>query len=68
MDSGRQRGPGKGPEKSAGLIVISHSYEDRLKELGLQTLEERRHQADMHMMHDHAWRWPGLQHLVHMGE
>jgi ribonuclease P/MRP protein subunit RPP40 len=25
----------------------SHTYEDRLKELGLTTLEERRHQADM---------------------
>ena len=26
-----------------------HKYEDRLKELGLTTLEERRHQADMAM-------------------
>ncbi len=25
----------------------AHTYEDRLKELGLTTLEERRHQADM---------------------
>ena len=57
-------------KKAVGMVsgLISHSYEDRLKELGLQTLEERRHQADMHMMHDHAWRWPGLQHLVHKGE
>jgi len=29
----------------------SKVYEDRLKELGLQTLEERRHQADMVMVH-----------------
>ena len=29
----------------------SQVYEDRLKELGLQTLEERRHKADMHMVH-----------------
>ena len=28
----------------------SMDYEDRLKELGLTTLEERRHQADMHMV------------------
>ena len=57
-------------KKAVGMVsgLISHSYEDRLKELGIQTLEERRHQADMHMMHDHAWRWPGLQHLVHKGE
>ena len=27
------------------------AYEDRLKELGLQTLEGRQHQADMGMMH-----------------
>ena len=26
-----------------------HKYEDRLKELGLTTLEERRHQVDMAM-------------------
>ncbi len=25
----------------------AHTYEDRLKELGLTTLEEKRHQADM---------------------
>ena len=29
----------------------SRVYEERLRELGLQTLEERRHQADMHMVH-----------------
>jgi hypothetical protein len=29
----------------------SHSYQDRLNELGLESLEERRHQADMVMMH-----------------
>ena len=36
----------------------SHVYEDRLKELGLQTLEERRHQADMHR------RPPGPSNMV----
>jgi hypothetical protein len=29
----------------------SNVYEDRLKELGLTTLEERRHQADMLQMY-----------------
>jgi hypothetical protein len=29
----------------------SNSYQDRLNELGLESLEERRHQADMVMMH-----------------
>ena len=31
--------------------LVSNQYEERLKELSLQTLEERRHQANMHMVH-----------------
>ena len=31
--------------------LAGNVYEERLKELGLQTLEERRYQADMYMMH-----------------
>ena len=31
--------------------LYSKVYEERLKELRLQTLEERRHQADMCIMH-----------------
>jgi hypothetical protein len=30
--------------------LASHNYEERLAELGLTTLEERRHQADMLLM------------------
>ena len=30
--------------------LAAKTYEDKLKELGLQSLEERRYQADMHMM------------------
>ena len=39
--------------KAVGMVsgLAGRSYEERLKELGLQTLEERRHQADMCMMH-----------------
>jgi hypothetical protein len=33
----------------SGLKGVSH--EEKLKELGLQSLAERRHQADMHMVH-----------------
>ena len=32
----------------------SAEYEDRLNELGMTTLEERRHQADMQYMHSWA--------------
>ena len=51
-------------KKAVGMVsgLISHSYEDRLKELGLQTLEERRHQADMHMMHKIMHGGGGLDH------
>ena len=31
--------------------LVRKQYEERLKELSLQTLEERRHQANMHMVH-----------------
>ena len=38
--------------KAVGMVsgLAAKSYEDRLKELGLQSLEERRHQADMLMV------------------
>jgi ribonuclease P/MRP protein subunit RPP40 len=38
----------------------SADYEERLKELGLSTLEERRHQVDMHMVHKILHRYGGL--------
>jgi 3-deoxy-D-manno-octulosonate 8-phosphate phosphatase KdsC-like HAD superfamily phosphatase len=31
--------------------LSSRTYEDRLKELGIESLAERRHQADMVMVH-----------------
>ena len=37
-------------------------YKERLKELGLQTLEERRHQADMCMMHKIMHGLRGIDH------
>ena len=39
-------------KKAVGIVsgLAAKTYEDKLKELGLQSLEERRHQADMHMM------------------
>ena len=37
-------------------------YEDKLKKLGLQTLEERQHQADMHMVHKIMHGGGGLDH------
>ena len=40
----------------------SEDYKDRLKELGLQSLEERRHQADMLMMHKIMHGGGGLDH------
>ena len=38
-------------EKAVKMVsgLVSKTYEDRLKELGMETLEERRHQADMCM-------------------
>jgi len=38
----------------------AHTYEERLRELGLTTLEERRHQADMAMVHKIVHRQSGL--------
>jgi ribonucleases P/MRP protein subunit RPP40 len=40
-------------KKAIGMVsgLRGHTYEDRLKELGLTTLEERRHQADMAHMY-----------------
>ena len=44
----------KWQKKAVGMVPVSglaaKTYEDKLKELGLQSLEERRYQADMHMM------------------
>ena len=40
--------------------LVSRAYEDRLKELGLQTLSERRHQADMCMVHKIVHQHHGL--------
>ena len=39
-------------KKAVGMVsgLAAKTYEDKLKELGLQSLKERRHQADMHMM------------------
>jgi ribonucleases P/MRP protein subunit RPP40 len=51
--------------------LASREYEDRLAELGLTTLEERRHQADMHQVYkivhgkDHV---EGLLELASTGE
>ncbi len=49
LDSGRQRMLGEGPEESSGNGV--RDYEERLRELGHTTLEERRHQLDMQQVH-----------------
>ena len=40
----------------------SNVYEERLKELGLQTLDERRHQADMCMMNKIMHGLGGINH------
>ena len=50
--------------KAVGMVsgLTAHVYEDRLKELGLQSLEERRHQADMLMMHMIMHGGGGLDH------
>ena len=39
----------------------TRTYEERLRELGLTTLEERRHQADMAMVHKIVHRQSGLE-------
>ena len=41
--------------------LTSREYEDRLKELGLKTLEERRHLADMAIVHKIMHRMGGLE-------
>jgi hypothetical protein len=40
-------------KRAVGMVsgLQGRDYEDRLRELGMTTLEERRHQADMSMMH-----------------
>ena len=50
--------------KAVGMVSGLHSkvYEERLKELGLQTLEERRHQADRCMMHKIMHGLGGIDH------
>ena len=49
--------------KAIGMVsgLKAQTYEERLKELGLQTLEERRHQADMFMVHKIIHTSGGLQ-------
>ena len=49
--------------KAIGMVsgLKAQTYEERLKELGLQTLEERRHQADRHMVHKIIHTSKGLQ-------
>ena len=42
--------------------LVGKVYEERLKELGLQALEERRHQADMCMMHKIMHSMGGIEH------
>ena len=51
-------------KKAVGLVtgMAGREYEERLKELGLQTLEEQRHQADMCMMHKIMHGIGGLNH------
>jgi hypothetical protein len=56
MDGGRQGVPREsateGNETSVRTEMCNlRHYEDKLQELGLSTLEERRHQADMCMVH-----------------
>ena len=50
-------------KKAVGMVsgLRSAVYEERLKELGLHTLEERRHQADMCMVHRVVHRDAGLE-------
>ena len=52
--------------KAVGMVsgLSGREYEDRLAELGLQTLEERRHQADMCLMHKIMHSEGGLNHEV----
>ena len=52
--------------KAVGMVsgLSGQEYEDRLAELGLQTLEERRHQADMCLMHKIMHSEGGLNHEV----
>ena len=51
-------------KKAVGMVtgLVGKEYEERLKELGLQSLEERRHQADMCMMHKIMHGIGGLNH------
>ena len=56
-------------KKAVGIVsgLAAKTYEDKLKELGLQSLEERRYQADMHMMESWKVRL-GLRWIVAMPE
>jgi hypothetical protein len=49
----RQRGAGKSAEEMVNMVssLQGTSYEEKLEELDLTTLEERRHQADMLQMY-----------------
>ena len=51
-------------KKAIGMVsgLVGKVYEERLKELGLQALEERRHQADMCMMHKIMHSMGGIEH------
>ena len=50
--------------KAVGMVsgLVSREYKDRLEELNMESLEERRHQADMHMVHKIMREEGGLHH------
>ena len=50
--------------KAVGMVsgLVSREYEERLEELNMESLEERRHQADMHMVHKIMREEGGLHH------
>jgi hypothetical protein len=64
MDSGRHFEAGKRSKKAVGMIsgLNSKGYEERCAELGLQTLEERRYEQDIAMVHKFSTRVGNLAH------
>jgi hypothetical protein len=66
LDGGRQELPREGAAKSYqdGSGLKSNIYEERLRELNMPTLLERRHQADMVMVHKILHEKGGLDHTT----
>jgi ribonuclease P/MRP protein subunit RPP40 len=53
-------------KRAVGMVsgLQNHEYEERLVELGMTTLAERRHRADMHMVHKILKNENSLDHTI----